>query len=223
MGDSVDFLAYLAGILLVAAVLMTSVRTLRVFALMAGIAGFAYFAIGSGDAFGMVLAGLFVAVNAVQLLVLMRRSRTGTGLGEERLLFETVLSVDNPAHRGKLRDVLAWRTARVGETLMEQGQIDPPLVYIADGVASAEVDEERVGLCGAGDFVGEMSLVSGERASATVRVIEPMRIAEFDRDALGHLSREIPEIGTAMSGALNRGLAAKVARMNTGSKHPDYS
>ncbi len=212
--DTIGLLPYLAGILLVAAFLMTSIRALRVFALTAGLAAFASFLSG-GDELALLIAGLFVVVNAAQLLVLMRRAQAGTAMGDEQLLFDGVLGIGDSNHRGRLRDLITWRTARVGEVLMEQGQPDPPLVYIASGVAGVEIGERRVGLCGAGDFLGEMSLVSGDKASATVRVIEPMRIAVFDRDALGHFSREVPELGIAFSGALNRGLASKIDRMNT--------
>ena len=59
-----------------------------------------------------------------------------------------------------------------------------------------------------------MSLVSGERATASVTVTNPMRIAVFDRDALTQLARSVPEIPHALDRAINRGLAAKVLRMN---------
>lgn len=41
-----------------------------------------------------------------------------------------------------------------------------------------------------------------------------MRIALIDREALEQQARQSPEIGNAFDGALNRGLAAKVLRMN---------
>lgn len=213
MGTGAAF-GYLAGILLIAAVLMTSIRALRVFALAAGLAAVAYFAYHPSQTIGMVLAALFVLVNGIQLLVVIRRARSGSTLADERKLFTEVLAIDNPAQQRRLRDLIEWRDARFDEVLMEEGQHDPPLIYVASGAASIEHDGQIVGVCGAGDFAGEMSLVSGEAASATVRVTNKMRIAEFDRDALGHFSREVPEVGNAISSALNRGLAAKVARMN---------
>lgn len=207
-------LGYLAGIFLIAAVLMTSIRALRIFALLGGLCAIAFLVATNAAPFYLILAGIFVLVNGVQLGVLMTRARKGTALSDEQALFAQVLGMDNPGQRNRLRDLLTWRDLREGDVLMDEGQSNPPLVYIASGAAEIEHDGNLVGLCGAGDFAGEMSLISGERASATVTAVRPMRIAEFDRDALGHFAREVPEVGNAISSALNRGLAAKVARMN---------
>lgn len=59
-----------------------------------------------------------------------------------------------------------------------------------------------------------MSLVSGDKATATAVVANSMRIVVIDRDALSLLVRQSPVIGNAFDSALNRGLAAKVLRMN---------
>ena len=66
----------------------------------------------------------------------------------------------------------------------------------------------------ASDFLGEMSLVSGNRATASVVVTNTMRIATINREQLSQLVRQFPNIGNAFESALNRGLAAKVLRMN---------
>ncbi len=208
------FFGYLAGILLVSAILMTSIRALRIFALGAGVAAIAYFITRNEQSFALILAVLFVLANGVQLLILMNRSRTGNALTEEQALFTHLLAIDSPQHQRRLRDLLEWRDVRSGHVLMDEGQRDPALIYIADGSALIEHAGKDVGICGKGEFLGEMSLVSGEKATATVTAREAMRIAVFDRDALGHFAREVPEIGNALSAALNRGLAAKVSRMN---------
>lgn len=49
------------------------------------------------------------------------------------------------------------------------------------------------------DFLGEMALISGQTATATVRAAEPMRVFRFDRDALAQLARTAPEVGRALT------------------------
>lgn len=207
-------LAHLAAVLLVAAMLMTSMWRLRLLALAAGIAALAHVGLRGAFAAWHVWLALFVIANAVQLAVLLYRSRTGDMGREERELLEHVLRVEEPARQRRLLGLLRWRDIAAGEVLMRQGQASPPLAYIASGTAAIDHGGRSVGTCGAGDFLGEMSLVSGERATATVTASEPMRIAVFDREALAQLARSAPEIGHAIDGALNRGLAAKVLRMN---------
>ena len=214
MDSSIAALGIFSGVLLIAAILMTSIRALRMFALAAGIAALVKFGATPEEPLPIVLAALFVLVNGVQLGVLMSRAKMGRSLVDERGLFAEVLAVDKPGQQARLRDLLTWQDIKAGQFLMEQGQKSPPLVYIASGRASIQLDGAMVGMCGAGDFAGEMSLVSGGPATATVLAEDDMRVAEFDRDALGHFSREVPEVGNAISAALNRGLAQKVARMN---------
>ena len=157
---------------------------------------------------------LFVLVNLLQVLIIYRRNRRGTMTAEERALIEQVLQVEEPARQRRLLDVISWRNAEPCEVLMRQGQVAPPLVYIASGRVDVEHDGLPVGSCGAGDFVGEMSLVSGEAASATVKVAMPTRIAVFDRDGLQRLVTGMPDMARALDHTLNKGLAGKIRRMN---------
>ncbi len=90
---------------------------------------------------------------------------------------------------------MEWRDVDAGAVLMNQHQPDPPLIYVARGAARVECDGKVVGTCGPEEFLGEMSLVSGQTASATVVVTERTRVATFDRDALGHYARGVPEGG----------------------------
>ena len=118
---------------------------------------------------GWVIAiwpALLVAVNAAQLAAMIQRSRTGDQREEERELLGHVLGIEEPAGQRRLRDLLRWRDVAEGEVLIREGQAEPPLVYIARGIGRVEHDGRPVGVCGAGDFLGEMSLVSGQLAIA---------------------------------------------------------
>jgi CRP-like cAMP-binding protein len=113
---------------------------------------------------------------------------------------------------------MSWADIGAGERLIEQGQVNPPLIYIASGRAAIERDGTTLSECGAGEFLGEMSHISGGRASASVTVTQNMRIARMDRDALAQLALGLPEIGKALDSAFNRSLAVKVLRMNQSNK-----
>lgn len=134
---------------------------------------------------------------------------------EERDLFERVLRVADLPKQARLRDASRWSSVEPGAVLMREDQQSPPLIYIAKGAVSIERGGAQIGTCKAGEFVGEMSLISGDRASATVVVAEPARIAMFDRDELVLLSDKDHALARLLDGAFNRGLAAKVKRMNS--------
>lgn len=209
-----NIFAIVGAVLLVAAGLAPRVRLIRTFGVLAGLALAVHFTVAGGAWYWTAFAVLFILANGVQLAMLEYRARSGKMLDDERELFEQVMRVEEPSSQRRLLDVIEWQDISAGAELMKQGQPQPPLIYVAQGSAVIEVDGKQVGECGSGDFLGEMSLISGHTASATVRAGEAMRIAQFDRDAMAALARGVPEIGKALDGALNRSLAAKVMRMN---------
>lgn len=216
MDDLGAIWGWLAGLALVAAMIPQQVRLIRIMALVAGVIAIAAFAAGQGLSASLAIAVLFVLVNAMRLYQLHARARQGEMTREEQELFDHVMQIEEPSQQNRLRDLLEWEDVPAGTLLIEQGQFDPPLIYIASGRAEIRRDDQVLSECGAGEFVGEMSHISGESASATVSVTRDMRLARLDRDALGQLTRSLPEIGKAVDGAFNRSLAVKVLRMNEG-------
>ena len=210
-------LLILAGVIAIAAAASGNLRLMRGLLLAGGIAALAHFTVVAWSLTGFLVSAAFVLVAGVRFFSLMRHGGSKAILDHERELFEQVMQVEDPASQSRLRDVMRWTDIEVGEVLMQQGDRTPPLIYIARGCASISNNGKQVGLCGAGDFLGEMSVISGEQASATVTAIEVMRVARIDRAALGEMVRHVPELGRAIDGALNRSLAGKLLRMNRGS------
>lgn len=214
LGSPATAFAHLALFLLLVGSLMTAMRHVRFALLAAGLAALVHLLAGGAGGVLTIWIVLILIANAVQFLILVAGSRFGNFHAEERQLLDHVLQVEEPAQQRRLLDLLEWRDTQIGDVLIREGQGSPPLVYIASGAASVAHNGRVVGVCGAGDFLGDMSIVSGEKASATVTVTNPMRIAVFDRDALVQFSRSAPEIRSAFNAALNRSLADKVVRMN---------
>jgi len=214
MSDLSTASGWIAGIALVAAMVPHQVRLMRLLLLVGGIFAVLFFAFAGNVGLEIAFAILFVVVNAARLYQLWNRARSGSITSEERELFDHVMQIEDPSKQSRLRDLMQWRDAKVGDVLIEQDQLDPPLIYIATGRVSIRRDGQLISECGAGEFLGEISHISGEGASATVTVVHPMRFAKIDRDALAQLSQSLPEIGRAVDNAFNRSLAVKVVRMN---------
>lgn len=203
------------GALLLAATLCRSARARFIFGALAwALPLFLAFASPGLPPSMFIWVPILFLVNLIQLVRHGAKARQGLMTAEERALIAEVLSIEEPAKQRRLRDVINWRDAETGEILIRQGQLAPPLIYIATGRMDIEHDGLPVGTCGPDDFIGEMSLVSGEGASATVKVSMPARIAVFDREGLQRLVKAIPEFSSALDRTLNRGLSAKIQRMN---------
>ncbi|MGX7926381.1 Crp/Fnr family transcriptional regulator [Tsuneonella sp. HG094] len=198
---------------------MTGMRALRLMALAGGLAIALAAFLGGQNGAVIAVAALFVGVNAWRLAQLEQAMRHGTMRPEERELLEGILRVDDPEKQRRLIGLLTWRDVPGGEVLIRQGQPHPPLIYVASGAGAVELDGQLVAVCGHGDFLGDMSAATGEPASTSVIVTDPMRIALVDRAALVQLGEAVPEIGAAFDRAINRALAAKIRRMNEAAAH----
>ncbi|WP_271077605.1 cyclic nucleotide-binding domain-containing protein [Aurantiacibacter sp. MUD61] len=212
--DGANLFAVMALLVLTLAVLMRSMRDLRISVLVAGLLAIAHFGFRQADTLALIWVVILSLANAVQLALLLKRSRHGLLRAEERALIEDVLQVQEPAQQRRLLDLVKWRDVAAGSELIAQGQARPPLIYIAMGEAAVTFDGAPVGVAEPGDFLGEMSLVSGATASAAVTADTAMRIALIERNGILRLSAAIPELAGAFDRAMNLGMAAKIARMN---------
>jgi len=102
--------------------------------------------------------------------------------------------------RRRVVERLVPRTALAGEAVIRQGEAGTSLFLIARGVVAVMVrangTDKRVASLHAGDFFGEMALLTAERRTATVRAISACQLYELsktDVDALREHSAGVDE------------------------------
>jgi CRP-like cAMP-binding protein len=94
------------------------------------------------------------------------------------------------------------------ETVVHQGDTGDTLYVIAEGALDVLVTTEtassplRVATMGAGDFFGEMSLLTGELRRATVRSATPAVIYELSRETVARLIERRPDVADVLSRAV---------------------
>ena len=88
------------------------------------------------------------------------------------------------------------------------------LMYLADGIVKIERGDRIVAICGPGDYIGELSFLSGAAASATATVVKPARILAFDQRRLTTAIEADAQLHRTLESALNRNLAGKLVRSN---------
>lgn len=136
-----------------------------------------------------------------------RRSQSAALLSE-LAVFEP-LSAEQVDH---LASQLAYRTLGLGETLFEQGSTGASLYVVAAGVfeisrhSNSQVTE-ILGRIGAGDYIGEISLLTGAPRRVTVTALTPAKVGELSKDALQPLIVEAPELCPALERSVRRGMA----------------
>jgi small-conductance mechanosensitive channel/CRP-like cAMP-binding protein len=93
-----------------------------------------------------------------------------------------------------------------GETVVREGEEGDSLFVVLRGDLEVYTGLEKVGTLAAGDFFGEMSLLTGERRRATVRTVDEVRLLEISKEALEPIITEHPPVAEGLSAALERRL-----------------
>jgi CRP-like cAMP-binding protein len=200
--------------LLVLSMLMNSIVWLRAIALVSGVAGAAYSGFVLHDPVGTGWEALFVLANLTQLSLLMWRSRRVRFSDEEFLFCQNALVLVPPALSRQFINIGSWQDLPPGTELTHQDESVDRLTYIAEGNVDVVVNGRLVASCGAGDFIGELGILSGRPATASTTATTDLRALVFERDALmRHLLRK-PDLKLALQAGFKNNLRHKLSTAN---------
>ena len=100
-------------------------------------------------------------------------------------------------------------TVPAGRRLASQGALGNEFVVIAQGAAEVRRGGRLVNRLGAGDFLGEIALVTGRRRTATVTTTEPSQILVLTTQAFRTLLRDLPSLQLKVLDAVAERLPAE--------------
>jgi NTE family protein len=134
---------------------------------------------------------------------------------EDRTLASTLFHLLTEEEWQALSSRMEPRSFKPGDILIKQGTIEPPFHVIVEGVASIvatgnQGDRRELGRVGFGECVGEMSLLTGEPASADVAAVTELRTFAATPARLATLG----ELRTRLIEALSSTLAGRLKHAN---------
>jgi small-conductance mechanosensitive channel len=133
---------------------------------------------------------------------------------QQERLFEAMRSLDwlealNESQLQQLANRTAVSTYTTGEQLVKQGDPGDSLFIIKSGSVSVYVRSEDgrsvyANQLNAGDFFGEMSLLTGEARAASIRANEETEVIIIDKEAFSNVLTQDPTILDRFLAALER-------------------
>jgi CRP-like cAMP-binding protein len=133
---------------------------------------------------------------------------------QQERLFEAMQSLDwlealNESQLQQLANRTAVSTYTAGEQLVKQGDPGESLFIIKSGSVSVFVRSEDgrsvyANQLNAGDFFGEMSLLTGEARAASIRANEETEVIIIDKEAFSNVLTQDPTILDRFLAALER-------------------
>jgi CRP-like cAMP-binding protein len=95
-----------------------------------------------------------------------------------------------------------------GTLLCAEGRFGSEFFVIAEGEVEVTRGSKRIGVCGPGDFFGEIALVENVRRMADVRATTPLRVYVLTRQSFLRLLDDNREIERKVLRALVRRIAS---------------
>jgi hypothetical protein len=160
--------------LLIVAVLMPKPHLIRAFVAAASLAWLGH-AIWLRDRMTLIWASLLLAACLAMLGRRLWGNRSVRFTAEEQAMLDRLFT-ELPRSRARhLIDQGLWLSGKTGDVLTREGEKVDHLYYLAEGEARVVSMGSQVGTCRPGDLIGELTVLSGETASATVILNSPAR------------------------------------------------
>lgn len=170
-----DLVLQLGYALLIASVLVSRAMLTRILVAAAAAALLLRALLWTND---LVTAVWMAALIGACLILLVRsvyERRAGRVDGEEKNIIDSLVAGLSVGRARHLIDQGLWLTGKEGDVLVTEGEPATHLYYLAEGEARVLSTGRQVGVCRAGDLIGELTVLSGEAASATVVLGGPAR------------------------------------------------
>tara|TARA_B100001013_G_C24555873_1_gene420510 strand:- start:202 stop:852 length:651 start_codon:yes stop_codon:yes gene_type:complete len=208
-----DNLGHLAYTLILCSFLVRDIFWLRTLSVTASLS-FIAFSMSRGIYLQVYWNIAFITINASHIVWIIYENRGVKFTEDEQELFETVFRNFSPVEFLKLLRQGTWLHASAGDTLAVQGENLGRIMLVFHGLADVSIDEGKVAEVRDGEFIGEMSFLTEEEASATVTATEPTRYLAWNKQQLRKFLNRNPSLRFAMQGVLGVDVSKKLKEMD---------
>lgn len=203
---------HLSYALVALAFLVRDILMLRLVAIAASLCniGFSMFAREDPNLIASGWQALFVCINTVWSIRLIRERRGVQFSEEEKELYQTIFRAFSPVEFMKLMRLANWQNADVGHRFATKGDVLDSLLLLYNGEAEVELSRGERPRLKDGSFIGEMSFIRGGGATATVSATRPTRYLSWRKEDLHALLVRNPSMRTTMQTVFSEDLTNKL-------------
>jgi hypothetical protein len=152
---------------------------------------------------------VFMAINLWRIVLLLLERRPIRLSERDARLYRQVFRSLTPREFVQLLALGRWEEATPETRIVERAQSLDRLMVIASGRTAVRVGERVVEL-GEGQFVGEMSFITGEPPTADVVAIDPIRYVAWPKTELRTFLADHPALRAAWQAVLGADLVGKL-------------
>lgn len=179
---------FIANTLYVVSYMLTSMLWLRVLAIIAAASTFPYFYFQVEPLWSALFwQGCFLAVNLVNLLILLHSMRATNFDQNQFLAYEIKFSDLKPHEVRPIFKYADQRLVEAGHTVLKDGEKNHVLYLILTGECRVIKNGIEVAVLRQGQFVGELSFISGDTVSADVVTNKTTNLMSWDKRKMAPL------------------------------------
>ena len=156
----------------------------------------------------------FISLNLYHSLKIVYGNRSIHLNEKEKELYRLVFSSLNLLEFSKLIKAGEWKKIPAKEILVKENQLMTDLFLIYNGKVDVMIGEKSVNELKDGQFIGEMSFLSNEVASATVKTIYPTEYIVWNQKNLKELMGRNPSIIYSLQAAMGLQLTTALKNKN---------
>lgn len=152
----------------------------------------------------------YILVNGWQFTMLYKERRNLKFTDEEQAIHNKVFkSMPSTAFK-KLLSIASWQELPKDYIIIRQHTHVEQLALISDGLCKVVIDDKEVGFVRNGNFIGEMSFLSGNETTATVTTIDDTRCLVWNKEQLKKLMSTDHEVEISMQSVFSSDLLSKL-------------
>lgn len=156
---------------------------------------------------------MYICINSVQVFLLYREKRPIFFHSEwDNWLYRDIFKILSPGEYRKLRNLVTKIHLKPDEIFIHEGEQVDSLSIVYSGILEVLVNNVSLALCKQGDFLGEMSFLSGKPASATIRAVSDSICIIVKKTELQKLLNRYPHINDKLNIIFGTNLASKLTR-----------
>ena len=197
-------------VLLIASMAMRDMFWLRVLAIFSGLTGIAYDVFWLSNPVGVFWESLFTLVNLIQWLFLISENYRQRLNQTERTYRDLFFPEMKEPEAKLLFKNAIQQTISAGSQLTSQGNKVDELIMIVRGKVRIEKNGQEVSSCREGDFLGEISFLTGDDASATAIADSEVLALRFGQEEFTKIINRSELLMQTVNASISKNLVKKL-------------
>lgn len=156
----------------------------------------------------------FISLNLYHIFKIIYGNRSIHLNAKEKDLYQLLFSALNLIEFSKLIKMGEWKNVPPDEIIVKEKQLMTDLFLIYNGTVEVIVNDKKVNELKDGQFIGEMSFLSNEAASATVKALHPTEYIKWNQKQLKELMNRNPSIIYSLQAAMGTQLSLALKNKN---------